>query len=699
MTKCTLSRRLLCLVFLLVSAVLSPAHAQTTGPQQGTLVIVGGGDRDFLVFRHFVELSGGKDAKLVVIPTASSSSPDYDYTANRTAQFARQKLEMPNVTVVHTHDRVEADSESFVQPIQDANAVWFSGGRQWRIADAYLGTLSEQAFRSVLERDGVIGGSSAGASIQGSFLVRGDTSGSNVLIGDHQMGLSYIKNSAIDQHLIPRNRQPGLIEVLTDPSGKMDQSIERASLLGIGIDEATGIVVRQNELEVVGKEDGVVLLYDPKSWKPGGDKYQILWKGAKYDLSERMVLNHGTPPHPMTASHAEGFYKDVFMDGGVSLTSRKRLPAAESLGLSYEKYAGRNPDLQRKLFVGNNDDTNGVLLYPDGQPRFRMFYVNGGAATKHGISLNETGRKNVIDFFNHGGSYCGSCAGSFLSGHNTDAKSKARDGYLHIFPYNTLNTGIKKERVGHHLPESSPLLQYSDFGGDHYVADLYHNNGNWLAVEDLKKMDDVEILATYDTPDKKTHQGVAIWAWKQNVNSGRIVNIGSHPEAVKQGERLSLTEACFQHAMAGVGKPPVKAILKNGVVHRMGKDTNDNDPLHSKIGDRQYHHFTFDIAPESTDIELELVGEGDFDLNLYLHRGAPAFRSNSPVSSVNPGPEQRIKTSVAPGQWFASVECATTVDAELHETQSHFTYKGNTDVLNGVAYSIVIKHDQLDTAR
>ena len=217
---------------------------------------------------------------------------------------------MSNVTVVHTHDRTEADTEAFVQPIRDADAVWFTGGRQWRIADAYLGTLTETEFRNVLRRGGVIGGSSAGASIQGSFLVRGDTSGSGILIGDHQRGLGYIKNSAIDQHVIPRNRQQGLIEVLTDPDKKMEPENDRQALLGIGIEEGTGIVVVGNEFKVVGKKDGVVLLYDPKTWtsdSTDSDRYLTLWNGAKYDLQKRLVLSRGAPPRPEVAKPSECF--------------------------------------------------------------------------------------------------------------------------------------------------------------------------------------------------------------------------------------------------------------------------------------------------------------------------------------------------------------------------------------------------------
>jgi cyanophycinase len=289
-----------CLFVTFAGPVLHAGANEYVGPAKGTLLIDGGGAGDG--FRHFVELAGGQDAKLVIVPTASSSAAEYDYFGHRTAKYAREKLEVRHVTIVHTHDRTEADTEAFVQPIRDADAVWFTGGRQWRIADAYLGTLTETEFQNVLDRGGVIGGSSAGASIQGSFLVRGDTSGSGILIGDHQRGLGYIKNSAIDQHVIPRKRQQGLIEVLTDPDGKMEPTIDRKALLGIGIDEGTAIVVVGNEFSVVGKKDGVVLLYDPKTWSSAStDRYVLLWVGARYDLQQRKILDRGTPPAPPPA--------------------------------------------------------------------------------------------------------------------------------------------------------------------------------------------------------------------------------------------------------------------------------------------------------------------------------------------------------------------------------------------------------------
>ncbi|MFK8113163.1 MAG: hypothetical protein AB8B91_13225, partial [Rubripirellula sp.] len=139
------------------------------------------------------------------------------------------------------------------------------------------------------------------ASIQGSFLVRGDTSGSDVLIGDHQQGLGYLKNCAIDQHVIPRKRQMGLVEVLTDPDGKMQTTIDRQALLGLGIDEATGIVIRGNVFQVIGKADGVVLVYDRATWEsdPANDEtFFTLWRGAEYNLKDRVVISRGKRPPP-----------------------------------------------------------------------------------------------------------------------------------------------------------------------------------------------------------------------------------------------------------------------------------------------------------------------------------------------------------------------------------------------------------------
>jgi cyanophycinase len=252
-------------------------------------VVYGGGPGVKPIFRRFVELAGGEDAKIVIVPTAASSRPDFDYENGRWVKLARETLGLPNVVVLHTHDRKEADTEEFVRPIRQADGVWFGGGRQWRFADAYLGTLAEREFHRVLERGGAIGGTSAGATIQGSFLARGDTAGNRKMIGDHTAGFGFIRNCAIDQHVLARERQLDLIEIIT----------AYPHLLGIGLDEGTAIIVRGDEVEVVGRSS--VLIYDQSSWEadtPDDEKYLTLSAGDRYDMRARRRLPSAPSERP-----------------------------------------------------------------------------------------------------------------------------------------------------------------------------------------------------------------------------------------------------------------------------------------------------------------------------------------------------------------------------------------------------------------
>jgi len=286
---------------LLVCAGLAEAAEQTptVGPEKGTLVIMGGGGKEQTfeqVFTKFVELAGGQNAKIVIVTTAASSDPDFNYFQSGTARYAKEKLGVADTTVLHTHDRDQADTAKFVEPITKATGVWFGGGRQWRFTKAYGGTRAEKEFAKVLERGGVIAGSSAGATIQGSFLARGDTSGNTIMIGDVQRGFGYLRNTAIDQHVVARGRELDLIEVLEDPDGEMREVFNRAAMLGIGIDEDVAIVVKGDQFEVIGKKNGAVLVYDPQKWQadtPDQKKWETVRTGGRYDLNQRKTLKTG----------------------------------------------------------------------------------------------------------------------------------------------------------------------------------------------------------------------------------------------------------------------------------------------------------------------------------------------------------------------------------------------------------------------
>jgi cyanophycinase len=255
---------------------------QSHGPPQGTLVIAGGGTLG-PVFSRFVDLCGGSDAAIVVIPTAlEDGDPSVDDPQRYAATLA-STWKLSNVTALHTRDRAEADDPSFVAPIESADGVWFSGGRQWRFADAYLDTRTERAFDALLARGGVIGGSSAGATIQGSFLARGDTASNTVMVGDHVDGFGFLSLSAIDQHVAQRGREYDLVTVLQhDPR-----------LLGIGLDEDTWIELRGDRF--VGAGDGEIYIHDHARWpaQPSSLEELILRlrAGDVFDVARRRVVD------------------------------------------------------------------------------------------------------------------------------------------------------------------------------------------------------------------------------------------------------------------------------------------------------------------------------------------------------------------------------------------------------------------------
>lgn len=260
----------------------------SAGPDQGTLIIAGGALRDSAVFARFVELAGGEHARILYIPTAMD-----DQTLNREGYLERLEKSfaaygVPLVQVLHTRQKEEADRPGFVEEIDRATGIWFSGGRQWRIADAFLDTRSHEAMNRLLDRGGVIGGSSAGATIQGSYLFRGDTRGNTILCGDHERGFGFLSNTAIDQHLLARNRQFDLFEALERYPG----------ILGIGLDENTAIEVSGSVFRVIGQS--YVAVYDGKFFSRdrggyvhltrGAYPFYLLRSGQSYDLSKREVI-------------------------------------------------------------------------------------------------------------------------------------------------------------------------------------------------------------------------------------------------------------------------------------------------------------------------------------------------------------------------------------------------------------------------
>jgi cyanophycinase len=252
------------------------SNATVVAPERGSLVVVGGGRVGPDIVNEFLRLAGGRQAAIVVIPTAGG---DTAYTQGCTCTRFLREAGATDVTVLHTYDPKRADTEEFVAPIRRASAVWFPGGRQWRLADAYLGTRTERELHALLARGGVIGGSSAGASIQASYLVRGAPEGNTIMMSPgHEKGFGFLRDVAVDQHVLARNRLNDLPEVLA----------KHRQLLGIGIDEGTAIVVQRDTFTVLGAS--TVFVYGGRDQPDSGKVYRTLRSGDRYDLRQRKVI-------------------------------------------------------------------------------------------------------------------------------------------------------------------------------------------------------------------------------------------------------------------------------------------------------------------------------------------------------------------------------------------------------------------------
>ena len=254
-----------------------PAKSTEPNVPKGSLLIVGGGGAGPEIWKAFLELAGGPDSTIVVVSSANEDPvPKVPGEAVALRKFGAKAVE-----VLHTRDRKEAESEAFSAVLKGAKGIWFTGGRHWRFVDSYEGTLSEKRFREVLDRGGVIGGSSAGASIQAEYMPRGHPLGNTVVAAEgYERGFGYLPGCAVDQHFFARKRTP-------DMTGLMKQYPQ---LLGIGIDEGTAIVVKGNTAEVIGKSK--VAFYDTRVAPKAGEKdYVEVPSGSKYDIKNRKKLD------------------------------------------------------------------------------------------------------------------------------------------------------------------------------------------------------------------------------------------------------------------------------------------------------------------------------------------------------------------------------------------------------------------------
>lgn len=277
-----------------VAGAVAPAAAQRHGPATGSLVISGGAPTTSHILDRFIELAGGPEAAIVVVPT-SGGRDEYDATCACLEPFRAAGAN--NLTVLHTRDREVANSDSFVAPLRAARGVWFEEGNAWRHQESYLDTRVHEELFALLDRGGVVGGGSAGGRIQGDYVpLRSPEPAQRALPeSDWRRGFQLIRDVIIDVHVLVRNRHFDLIDLVR----------ERPEMLGIGIDENTAIVVQGDRFEVIGTS--YVLIYDSGNQivpeganTPGTGQgpFYFLRAGDTFDLTTRQAIRPGSGRRP-----------------------------------------------------------------------------------------------------------------------------------------------------------------------------------------------------------------------------------------------------------------------------------------------------------------------------------------------------------------------------------------------------------------
>ena len=246
------------------------ANAQSTSNPyfnyKGKLIIIGGGSIPDSLFSFFANYIGGKDQPIVYIPTATTDE-EYIQKGEHLIKFSSRGF--TNLSTIHTRNKKEADDPKNIALMRNAKGLYFGGGDQQLIADAYAGTKLYDEFIALLNRGGVIMGTSAGATIMGSLMVGGDARDDISKKYAFNPAFSFMTNTALDQHVLARNRQFDLISVVEYYPGT----------LGIGMDESTAIIVEAGKFKVWG--NSYAMLYDPKDWAAQKKKWGAVLKPFK----------------------------------------------------------------------------------------------------------------------------------------------------------------------------------------------------------------------------------------------------------------------------------------------------------------------------------------------------------------------------------------------------------------------------------
>ncbi|MGH2513739.1 MAG: cyanophycinase, partial [Candidatus Limnocylindrales bacterium] len=234
---------------------------------QGSVIVIGGAEdkvRDRVILHRFVELAGGRQAKIAVISTASSLGQE----AGERYRAVFGELGVRTVRPIHAVTRQQADEEAAARAVRDASGIFLTGGNQLRLSSTLGGTRLADEIMDRFQAGAVVAGTSAGASAMSSHMIAFGASGATPKLRMAQIaaGLGVLPGVIIDQHFQQRNRLGRLLSLIA----------QNPSLLGLGVDEDTaGVVGPDHVMEVIGR-GSITIIDGTKSetdaWEIGGHR-------------------------------------------------------------------------------------------------------------------------------------------------------------------------------------------------------------------------------------------------------------------------------------------------------------------------------------------------------------------------------------------------------------------------------------------
>lgn len=390
-------------------------------------------------------------------------------------------------------------------------------------------------------------------------------------------------------------------------------------------------------------------------------------------------------PYPFS----EGYYKEMFINRGPGINSSDTKLHAENLGWRYDRlWLGNDEEKRNRFFdlvAGRDEDRNGILLFPDGSPRYRIMTV-GGADSDHtgfigGIQgplmernhpfLNhEAGNFVLKEFIAGGAGYAGFCAGMQL----LDDFGLVPQN-IDPYSYPTPPGGELSEFYG----------QYTHFNTGIVLPSVKQAGGTWVFQEHL--YDGLQRVAdiTVDWDELGTLTFGASWVYINPLvpDAGTVFMSGVHPEMGGDSGSVNYVSDELKRTIARNHDPVLKKDLVNGIDHEAYDETFAGDWEKTKIGDGQYHHYRVTLPSGQKYLRVELIGETDFDYHLFLHKGDYAFDSYYTKHDTTTGFSKTLTfDDPGPGEWYISVKGASFPDSD------YLTSDTNIGMLNGMGYTL-----------